>query len=107
MARSILLSLAAVVLLDVVESQIDTQVVPKYLPVLPVTSILTMTGLDGQTTTVTHILSAGAPSGSISTGGTGLPSESLPQTSALQALTTSLLSSWSYKVSSNQCRKFL
>ena len=93
MARSILFSLAAVVLLDVVESQIDTQVVPGYLPIPSVTSILTMTGLDGQTTTVTHVLSAGASSGSMSTGGTGLPSTTLPATSALQALTTSVLSS--------------
>ena len=93
MARSILFSLAAVILLDVVESQIDTQVVPGSLPILSVTSILTMTGLEGQTTTVTHILSAGASSGSMSTGGTGLPSTSLPGTSAFQALTTSILSS--------------
>ena len=71
----------------------DTQVVPGYLPIPSFTSMLTMTGLDGQTTTVTHVLSAGASSGLMSMGGTGLPSTSLPKTSALQALTTSILSS--------------
>ena len=90
MARSMLLILAAVVLLDVVESQIDTQVVPEYLPISSVTSVLTMTGLDGQTSTVTHVLSAGASSGSMTVGGTGLPPTSLPGTSVSPASSTSV-----------------